>query len=49
MKKTFIKRLATLMLFAITGSNLFSQGFYVYTKDGLRQDYQSENVDSIVF
>lgn len=49
MKKTFIKKLATLILFAMTGSNLFSQGFYVYTKDGQRQDYASENVDSIVF
>lgn len=49
MKKTFIKRLATLVLFAMIGVNLFSQGFYVYTKDGLRQNYASENVDSIVF
>ncbi len=49
MKKTFIKRLATLMLFAITGANLFSQGFYVYTKDGQHQEYAAENVDSIVF
>lgn len=49
MKKTFIKKLATLILFAMAGSNLFSQGFYVYTKDGQRQDYASENVDSIVF
>lgn len=49
MKKTFIKRLAAIILFAMTGANLFSQGFYVYTKDGQRQDYPSENVDSIVF
>ncbi|MBQ4621541.1 MAG: hypothetical protein IJB28_02700 [Bacteroidaceae bacterium] len=49
MKKTFIKRLAAFILFAITSANLFSQGFYVYTKDGQRQDFPSENVDSIVF
>lgn len=49
MKKRFINRLAAFILFAMMGANLFSQGFYVYTKDGLRQDYASENVDSIVF
>lgn len=49
MKKRFINRLAAFILFAMMGANLFSQGFYVYTKDGQRQDYASENVDSIVF
>lgn len=49
MKKRFINRLAAFILFAMMGANLFSQGFYVYTKDGQCQDYASENVDSIVF
>ncbi len=49
MKKRFVNRLAAFILFAMMGVNLFSQGFYVYTKDGQRQDYASENVDSIVF
>lgn len=49
MKKTFIKKMAAFVLFVMTSANLFAQGFYVYTKDGQRQDYPSENVDSIVF
>lgn len=49
MKKRFINRLAAFILFAMMGVNLFSQGFYIYTKDGQRQGYASENVDSIVF
>ncbi len=49
MKKTFIKRLVVILLFTITSANLFSQGFYIYTKDGQRQGYASENIDSIVF
>jgi len=49
MKKRFINRLAAFILFAMMGVNLFSQGFYIYTKDGQRQHFPSENVDSIVF
>lgn len=49
MKKNFINRVIILLIFVFVSANLFSQGVYIYTKDGQRQNFSHENVDSIVF
>ena len=49
MKKNFINKVTALLMLAFVSTNLFSQGFYIYTKDGQRQNFANENVDSIVF
>lgn len=50
--KTFtitLGRLFALVTLLLVNTNLFAQGFRVYTKDGQHQEYAAENVDSIVF
>ena len=49
MKKNFINRVTALLMLVFVSTNLFSQGFYIYSKDGQRQKFAHENVDSIVF
>lgn len=49
MKKNFINRVIILLMFVFVNANLFSQGVYIYTKDGQCQNFSHENVDSIVF
>lgn len=49
MKKNFINRVIILLMFVFVSANLFSQGVYIYTKDGQCQNFSHENVDSIVF
>lgn len=50
--KTFtitLGRLFALVTLLLVNTNLFAQGFRVYTIDGQHQEYAAENVDSIVF